>query len=254
MVFMKTRSLIYIFFVAALVVLSACNVAPTPTTLTPTPPLTQTPAITETPRPSATLVPSYTALPPSPTATITPSFTPTLTATLTPQPVFAGFQVEYAQLTYYGMLMAFRIPGIKVNYRLTIGGVDYPCDLNDKSPDHLYCHGPQLKNGQSAKLVFLPLKGDNTPVYETTYLVTLLNTATVSPDMLATLGGDKCAVRGVHVTCETEYRNDGKGGYCIVATCVDLCGYYYSVHTCPEGSENWGIYPMTGTPPLPGNR
>lgn len=253
---MKTKFFICILFVVALMVLSACDATPT-STLTPTPLFTKTQTITEIPRPTATLQPSYTAFSPSPTTTRTPSLTPTLTltATMTPHPVFADFQVEYSEYTYYGMLIGFRIPGIKENYRLTVDGIDYPCTLNDKSPDHLYCHGPQLEKGRSVKLVFLPLKGDNTPLYETTYIIAPMSTATLDPQALATAAdGDKCAVRGIHVTCETEYRNNGEGGYCIVATCVDLCGYYYSVHTCPEGSENWGIYPMTGTPPLPGNR
>jgi len=158
--------------------------------------------------------------------------------------------VEYTQFTSYGMLMGFHIPGIKENYRLQVNGVDYQCNLNDKAPDRLYCNGQQVKAGQTVKLAFLPLKGDNSPVFETSYQVVPYVTLTIDPRTLVAGGVDACAARGVHVTCETEYRNNGDT-YCIVSTCVDLCGYYYSVDTCPVDSINNGIYPMTGTPPMP---
>ena len=150
------------------------------------------------------------------------------------------------------MLMAFKVPGIKDNYRLKVNGIDYTCNLNAKAVDHIYCYGREFKAGAVVSLSFLPLKDSNDPVFETTYKVAPAMTPTVGYETLVAQGVDKCAVRGVHVTCETEYRRNGNT-YCIVSTCADACGYYYSVDTCPEGSIENGIFPMTGTPPMPNN-
>ena len=227
---MKHTTALLIVLAVLLVLLSACSSAPTPTPL-PTP--TQTLAATETPRPTpvpatATLSPSpvSTATPiPSPTALPSATVTFTATVTATPRPSFAGFQVEYTQFTYYGMLMGIRVPGIKENYRLLVDGVEYQCSLNDKAPDRLYCNGTPFKPGQKVTLAFLPLKGDNTPVFQTEYQIVAFVTPTINPQTQIA-AGDKCAVRGVNVTCETEYRRNNDT-YCIVSTCVDICGYYY---------------------------
>ncbi len=246
---MKFRISYLIVLVMVMGFISACTsavVQPTPTVPTQPPPASETPRPSETPAPSNTSTPRPTA-----SFTVTPSVTPTATETSTPTPSFAGFSVTYAQYTYYGMLMGFKIPGIKENYRLKVNDVDYKCELNDKAPDSLYCYGPQFGQNETVKLVFYPLTGDDTPLFEVSYKVSLLVPPTVDPRILMTQAPGSCPARGVNVTCETEYRNDGKGGFCIVATCNDACGYYYSMDTCPEGSINNGIYPITGTPPLP---
>ena len=247
---MKIRISYLIVLVMVMVIFSACAPAVAqPTAPAPTQP---PPPATETPRPSETPVPSNTSTPqPTASFTVTPSVTPTPTETSTPTPSFAGFSVTYAQYTYYGMLMGFKIPGLKENYRLKVNDVDYTCKINDKAPDSLYCYGPQFGQNETINLVFYPLEGEDTPLFETSYKVSLLVPPTIDPRILMTEAPGSCPARGVNITCETEYRNDGKGGYCIVATCNDACGYYYSMDTCPEGSINNGIYPITGTPPLP---
>lgn len=240
------RLLRLIAFVAVLVLLSACSDGPK-AALTPT----LAPSATETPRPSETPVPTDTA---SPTASATPTPTPSATATPlpseTPRPSFAGFSVEYAQLTSYGMILGFKVPGIKENYRLMVNKVEYKCELNAKLPDRIVCSGQQFRQGETVKFTFLPLT-EETPAYETSYKVALLKTATPDPRTMMAQGG-VCPVSSTNkVRCETEYRKDGKGGFCIVTTCFDSNGKCGSIDTCPAGSENNGIFIMTGTPPLP---
>jgi hypothetical protein len=246
---MKPRISYFIVLVTVLGFFSACTAATLqPTTAAPT----QPPPVTETPRPSETLAPSHTSTPqPTASFTMTPSPTHTATETSTPTPSFAGFSVAYAQYTNYGMLIGFKIPGIKDNYRLKVNNIDYTCQLNDKAPDSLYCYGPQFAQNETVKLVFYPFTGDDTPLYEVSYKVSLLVPPTIDPRILMTQAPGSCPSRGVNVTCETEYRKDGNGGCCVVATCNDACGYFYSMDTCPEGSIKNGICPITGTPPLP---
>jgi hypothetical protein len=244
---MKRRFHLIIGLVTVLAFVSACSAAPIQT---PTP--TPAPTVTETIRPSETVTPIPTQAPsPSATLTSSPTVKPSDTATVTstPRPSFAGFAVEYVQPASYGLLMGFIVPGIKENLRLTVNNSEYKCELNAKAPDRLYCYGQQFAQGQTVKLVFLPLSGDDTPVFETTYKLVMIGTPTLNPTALWE-AGKACKIRGVHVTCETEYRSLGDT-YCIVSTCSDLCGYYKSVNTCPEGSEHNGIFQMTGTPPLP---
>lgn len=230
--------------------LSACSAA---TTQAPPPTLTLTATALETVKPSATLEPSQTdTVKPSdlPSSTTAPTATLTATASSTPRPTFAGFQVTYAENTNYGLQIGFRIPGIKQNFRLTVNGVEYKCDLNNKVVDSLFCYGAPFNQGQTVKLAFYTLDGDKDPVFETNYKVSLAGTPTLNPETLVA-AGKACLIRGVHVTCETEYRRNGNT-YCTVSSCFDLCGYYYSKDDCPPGSENGGNYPMTGTPPMPG--
>jgi hypothetical protein len=244
----------WIISAVLLVCLSACATAPLPV---PSVTATLVPPATETPRPTATPAPTSTPVPPdTATATLTNTLPPTATATAgmtsTPRPSFAGFQVDYTQLVGSSMAMGFHIPGIKENYRLKVDGVEYTCSLNTRATDRLYCTGTPVKAGQTVTLVFLPLQGGDSPIFETSYKVLAYITPTWDAESIATFvaTAGSCAVRGLHVTCETEYRRNGDT-FCIVATCADQCGYYYSVDTCPIGSEHNGIFPMTGTPPLP---
>jgi hypothetical protein len=241
---MKYRFLVMTLLVLVMVSLQACSAA----TPTQTPTATLVPA-TDTPQPSATVLPSDTPTLP-PTATATASSTATLTATPseTPRPSFAGFKVDYAELAAYGMSFGFTIPGIKENFKLMVNAFEYKCNLSDKSPDHLYCSGSQFGQGQTVKLSFYALTGSKDPLFETTYKIMLVKTATIDPRTLAA-GAPACENRGKDVKGEIEYRKNN-GSYCVVATCFDACGYYYSVNTCPSGSEHNGIYQFPGAPPV----
>lgn len=243
---MKMRLLIFILITAALVVLTACSAAPTPpSTLTPLP--TQAPTETETSRPSATPDPTKTL---QPTATITLTSTRTLTATstATPRPTFAGFQVEYAEYSNFGLNFAFRIPGIKQSYRLDVNGAPYTCSILEKYPDRLFCIGAVIAPDTKVRLKFLPLDGGSTPVFETTYRITPVLAPTPDVRIQFAAFKEKCPGQAANIKCETEYRVNGKG-CCVVATCVDACGNTFSADSCPKFMELKGI--CQGPPPIP---
>ena len=226
--------------------LQACTAAPTPApTATPTaiPP-------SDTPQPSATAQPSDTpTLPATATSTQTPTATQTVTPSETPRPSFAGFKVDSAEIIGYGMTLRFTVPGISQNFVLKVNNTyEYKCTFDTKTPDKLYCSGNQFYQGQNVKLSFYSSSGDKTPVFETTWKVALVKTQTPDPRTLAA-AAPSCPNRGKNVTGEVEYRKLN-GGYCIVATCNDACGYYYSVNTCPSGTEHNGIYQFSGPPPV----
>lgn len=242
---MKKNPIIWISIVAAIVILTACSASPT-ASLTPAPLPTQIPAETETARPSATLTTSATTLATA-TKTLTPTPTHTATLTATPRPSFAGFQVQFVDYASYGMQFAFIIPGIQNNYQLDVNGQPFNCKLYEKYPDKLFCTGPAIPPKTHVKLTFLPLEGEKTPVFVSNYLIAALITPTVDFQTSKGFNSENCPVRGVNVRCETEYRVNG-GGCCVVSTCVDACGYYYSVDTCPRGMTLQGI--CQGTPPV----
>jgi hypothetical protein len=241
---MKIRSLVFLLAIAALVGLSACSPAQTPSP-------TLTPTETEMPKPSATLtpVPTETPLPtPTVTPTLVPSATQTATLTSTPRPTFAGFQVEYPEYTKNGLQLVFRIPGNRQNYRLEVNGTPYTCALVEKYPDRLYCLGPVFAQNTQVKLVFFPLEGEKQPVFETTYRITPLITPTVDVRIGFAAFKKKCPEQEDKITCETEYRKIGSA-CCIVATCSDACGNFFSANTCPRDMAMEGICP--GKPPIP---
>lgn len=235
-----------------MILLPACTAATVPT-LKPiaitggsaTPLLTSSasvaPLLISSPVPSSTQAPT-----PVPTDTPAPISTDTPAPSVTPTPAFIGFSVEFAETTTYGLMLGLTIPGVKDIYRLDVNDAAYTCSLAAKAPDHLYCYGKPFKQGETVSLTFYPPTGDKTPVFQTTYKIVLSGTPTLSPEDLIA-AAKACKIRGVHVTCETEYRNSGSS-YCEVSTCVDLCGYYYSVDTCPTGAEKNGYYPITATP------
>ncbi len=243
---MKLHVPIFILLLAGLWVLPACSAGPTPPlTATALPVSSLTPS--ETSRPSMTPVPSNTLLP-----TVTPTLpltsTPTVTSSATPRPVFAGFQVDFVEYAYYGMQFAFKIPGIQQNYRLLANGISFKCTLYEKYPDKLYCTGPAIKPLTEIAFSFLPLAGSEVPVFETKYKLGSMITPTINLETLAASNPTTCPQHGVNVRCETEYRKIASG-CCVVATCVDACGYYFSVDTCPQDMEMQGI--CEGVPPIP---
>jgi hypothetical protein len=247
---MKHSLLVLTVLVLVAVLLSACSGEPKAA-----PTFTPAPSATETARPSETPVPTntQTPVPPSATATPVPSATPTVLPSETPRPTFAGFQVQYSEFTAYGLTLSFRIPGVKDVYRLLVNKAEFKCQLNSKTPDTLFCYGQQFSVGQTVSLTFLPPEKGDTVVYQTSYKIAPLKTPTPDARTLGAQNAGACEQRGKNPRCETEYRNDGKGYYCIVSTCFDVCGLWYSIDTCPPGSDHNGIYIFTGTPPLPPN-
>ena len=64
----------------------------------------------------------------------------------------------------------------------------------------------------------------------------VIPTALLVPPTPVGWAGNNCPQRGQNVSCETECRIAPDGNPCIVATCTDACGPYFSVHTCPDMS------------------
>ncbi len=252
---MKNYWLFFSVMFIITVMLSACGQAAIPTstqtsapTASSTPTVLPSPTLTQTPRPSSTATTTNTPLPPASAtsaATATSSVTPTKSST--PKPAFAGFQVYYSQFFDYGLLITFRIPGITQAYGLDVSGKAYSCKLDSKYPDELFCLGPSFPLNTQVKLSFYNLEGDKTPLFETTYRIEGLPVPTVAVATLRASSPGECPQRGVDPRCEVEYRNTG-GGCCVVATCVDACGYWFSVDTC--NNAEWSGT-CSGTPPIP---
>jgi hypothetical protein len=223
---MKRRSSFLVAFVLFALFLSACaSVAPavaTPTATLPAPSDTGTPLPSSTRLPSATPQPSAT-----PTPSASPSLTPSLTSTPSPTSAFIGFQIQASEYRYDGLSIYFVIPGVTQAYRLEVNGQPYTCQVKADLPNRMYCNGPYHPAGQSVMLSFYTQDGA-APVFEVAYVVNPSMTATIDP---STLTLANCPVRGINPKCETEHRVADNGA-CIVSTCVDSCGYWYSVDTC----------------------
>jgi hypothetical protein len=243
---MKRSSFLWGIFLSAMWLLSACGAVSTPTA-TPVP----TAKPTETLSPSETFTPTLTETPsptPTSTVTLTPSQTPV--PSNTPGPDFASFLLQYTQAVPNGTSFGFRIPGIKQPLLLKVNNFEYKCTVTDKTPDFLYCTGKQFNQNQSVKLVFLPLNASATDksLFETTIKIAYEKTPTPDPRDLAAQA-PSCPDRGKNVRGEIEWRKYN-GSYCVVATCFDACGYYYSMNTCPSGTDHNGIFQFPGPTPV----
>lgn len=206
-------------------VLSACS----PGMITVTPPLVQPSLISSsTPRPDPTPPPQITSTQTgTPTIPLPPSVTPTKSVTPTQAPDFSGFQVQFVEYKDFGMVIGFIIPGVTTPYKLTVNKQIYSCLIKPGIANHLYCSGVIIPEGTKVRLEFFEI-GDETEIFQTNYIVSLPKTPT--PDYFKLTKPD-CPVRGINARCETENRI-AENGSCIVSTCVDSCGYWYSIDTC----------------------
>lgn len=184
-------------------------------------------AASETPKPNPTSVPTFTALPPSATPTLVPSLT--ATPTLTPTQVFAGFRILYSDYQRWGLMLAFYLPGVKEPYNLKVNKVPYTCTLFQNLPDQMFCIGPEFAHNRSVALAFYDPQNENEPIFSTDYLIAPVKTPT--PEGYIPLTDPNCPVRGINASCETEDRTNYDPP-CVVSTCVDSCGYWYSIDTC----------------------
>ena len=214
-----------------LIVLSGCSLREAAPAEDSIPPAEYTPSLTA----SLTLPPSPT-LPPIPTATQTqaaspvPSLTLLPTYTVTVGPDFAQLKVKSVSVTSTGILLRLYLPGVNQAYPIRVEGRLYDCVLDSKYVDSLFCHGPIFTTGDYVPLEVLPVEGGE-PLYVTYFGVTDETLYTATPK-----GTNRtwCPERGTNVTCETENRVDKLGNPCIVSTCFDACGYYYSIDTCSD--------------------
>ena len=126
--------------------------------------------------------------------------------------------------------MVFSIPGMKDPYNLTVNNIKYNCTLQEKLPGQLFCMGPEFPHNRKVDLAFFA-PNQTQPAYKTEYVIAPIKTPT--PEGYIPKGNADCPVRGIGASCETENRPASwPGGPCIVSTCVDICGYWYSIDTC----------------------
>ncbi len=123
------------------------------------------------------------------------------------------------------------LPGVNKNYKLELGGVSYSCTFDAQYPDKLFCQGigkPALDQSISLKIWDFDT---GEVIYQSTVEIPSLLFATAVP---AYNTYNSCPQRGQNVSCETECRIAPDGNPCIVASCTDACGAYYSIQTCPN--------------------
>jgi len=194
-------------------------------------------SLTKTPAPSKT-----STVEPSPTFTATPgptntaSLTPTVTMTWTPSPTpFTGFKeskINSHQSSGEMYMYIFSVPGVSQDYYATIEKELYHCEIDINYPDILICTGEYFEfNDEMVDVVFYSDESLDEIVHKQEYY-----SGPTTPAPAIIYGDPKtwCPERGQNVNCETEYRSYN-GEECIVQTCYDACGYYYSYHTCPKG-------------------
>ncbi len=223
---MKHKIFIISIFVLFMISITACggstSIQPTETSIPVLPTETETPAPTAT----ATL---------EPTATEIPSPTPSATITLTPTPLadFPNARMISVEKRANGLTVIFEISGIQQAYGVKINDKDYQCSFEPQYPNRLFCFGPTFAIG-TIDLQFYSQVNPAEVVYQSSYAVPGFVYPTEIP-----LGDPTtwCPLRGQDIQCETEVRLDLDGKRCIVSTCFDACGYYYSIHTCPDGSK-----------------
>lgn len=216
-------------FGVILLLAAACSPVPTATpVMTATAPLvTATVALTATPAATQTSAPTETAQ---------PSATPADTATAAPSPTsapdYAALQVRGLSNRPGGWMLTFTLPGA-VPVNLLLGGVEYTCDVEPAYPDRLFCQGLARPAYDQDLTLLIKDAQDGHALYQG---VLVVPAAMVLPPTPAGWSQTSCDQRGQNVRCETECRIAPNGNPCIVATCTDACGPYFSVHTCPEMS------------------
>ncbi|HCE18338.1 MAG TPA: hypothetical protein DEQ80_10805 [Anaerolinea thermolimosa] len=215
-----------------LILLTACA----PALPSPTP----TPVPSETPLPTATATVTQT---PSLTPTVTSTSTPTLTLTpsLTPTPETAFDQARPIELTsgVGGWRLTFAIPHLNRAVNVIAAGIRFNCAFDAQYPDRLFCYGLS-KPPLDQKITLAFLDADTGKVlYQSE---TVFASAALPTPVPKGYSNTNCAERGQKVTCETECRVDPSTGIpCIVSSCFDACGPYYSVDSCPAGVSVWNI-------------
>ena len=224
---MKTKML-FVFFALLLVIIApACSAA---TQVTPTATLEPATAIvvlpTETPKPSFTPAPTNTA-----TTVPTETPIPPPTATATPAVNFAQFKLQSVQKESYGMLLGFQIPGLTDPLITRINTQLFKCVIDVKYPERMFCSGPALPLDKYLDVMFYTEDGAD-PIYTGQLLIASQIFKAPTPANIDMTNA--CPEDLASVTCETENRTDNAGNPCKVSTCVNRCGYLYSVNTCPD--------------------
>ncbi len=204
--------------------LAACAPAPV------TPQSSATPLATA----SAPATPSASPLPPSATFTASPAPTASPTPPPTPLAQFAAFEIlSIENMQVGGVRITLRLPGIGVPLTLGLDARVYDCKTDSSAPDRLFCNGlamPPLDQQVTAMLTD-PANGQTAWTAQTVVRANLVT----FPVRRTYFARPECSELGKNLGCETECRINTNGLPCIVSTCFDVCGAYFSVHTCdPE--------------------
>jgi hypothetical protein len=203
-----------------------------------TPAPTATSAATAVPPTETSIPPSATPVPPTdtqvpteiPTETATPlpTLTPTITNTPTPTVDFTKFKLTGVnQKPQISMSLIFTIPGLKTPVQVKVGGSSFYCQVDPKYPDKLFCNGPDLVVDTELPVRFIDTDG-TTVLYKGTIFIPQ---SILGPKLPDNIDWDLCPLRNTNVTCETENRLWWNPP-CVVSTCYDACGYFYSIDTC----------------------
>ncbi len=228
----KTLILLLLFSLAG-TLLTGCHSAQPAPTATATSAILPTALVAlETVPPTLTLQPSPSL---TPLLTATWTLTPGPTNTRTPQARFSEAQVVAVLQHNAGYQLTLKVPGLAQALDVLLANLPYSCQMVAEAPQTLFCQGlsrPPID--QRIAIVFRdPADGQELYQGETYIIQAAVPTPTPA-------GYFSCPDRGKDVFCEVECRIYG-GNPCIVATCNDACGLYYSIHDCPQDIPNDGI-------------
>ena len=219
-----------------LAVVAGCSAAVPSPTFTPLPPTSTTiPSATPAPSTTDTPAPSETATPAA-TATLTPTLPPSLTPTLIA--AFDQAQVTGMSNQVGGIQLVVTVPSLTVAYNLILGGNKYSCSVDAKYPGKLFCWGlAKPPFDTELTIAFLDVQNGSV-VFQTK---TVLAKKAFPTPVPAGYSWSSCPDRGKNVTCETECRIDPNGNPCLVSSCFDACGPYFSVDSCPKNVDHWSV-------------
>jgi hypothetical protein len=181
-------------------------------------------------------------------ATIAPTMLPTQFMGFDQARVFKAFAYTDETVFY------FIVPGVAASYFGTVDGYDLTCEPDIDQVNLLVCRSDEDLFGTDWKdFEFYSDEERSFLVYEGEFSTTLDKLPpTPTPagifwpraDFTAddiTWGSKPpgCSVRGVNLTCETEYREYSDGSCVVGMSCYDSCGYYYSVNTIDGKTGPW---------------
>lgn len=224
MAFHKWVFMVYVALLVACQAVPPETSAPALATGTATREMLLTPSVTST----LPLEPTFT---PSPTLTATAEVSPSPVASATPGVQFDQLEVLAIDNRVGGWIITLALPGVQGEMRLLLGGQTYECSSDPAYPDRLFCQGLARPAYDTPLKIAFQDQASLRILYATTLTIP---SALVLPPTPAGWGHNACADRGKDVSCETECRIAPDGTPCMVATCTDACGPYFSVHTCPD--------------------
>ena len=232
---MKKIRILILFLFAFLIASCAQGAAPV---ITPTPTLVTLPtAVTHL---ETLVLPTDTA---TATITVTPTITQTFTLTIepsitsSPTAVALFDKAQVTSLTTPGdqVRVAIKVPGIKSVMNIILNSRQFSCQMDAKAPEVLFCVGKEMVPvAKQIPLVFVDPQSGAEVYSGTTYII---NQAVPTP---TPAGYGNCPTRGKNTSCEVECRLY-QGNPCLVVSCFDDCGLYYSLDNCPSSGQNEGI-------------